>query len=248
MDFFVSDPFVWLLLLIPLAAMLYSSVGYGGASGYLAVMALLGMPPEDMKPAALLMNIVVAGVVFIRLYRAGHFKWHLFAPFAFTSAPTSLVGGAYTIEAPLYKCLVGIALVVAALRLFIEVGDQPATHTPKLWIALIVGAAIGFVSGLTGVGGGIFLSPILLFFRWADMRSNAAVASAFILLNSITAIMGYASVSTHWPAGLSAMVLVAFVGGLIGSEMATRRVAPAKLRKLLGVILLIAGLKFCIAG
>ncbi len=248
MDFFGSDPFVWLLVLIPLAAMLYSSVGYGGASGYLAVMVLLGMPPADMKPAALLMNIAVAGVVFIRLYRAGYFNWRLFVPFAVASAPTAFVGGAYTIEAPVYKCLVGVALFIAALRLLFESGDHPATHRPKPWIALTVGAATGFVSGLTGVGGGIFLSPILLFFRWADMRTNASIASAFILLNSVTAIIGYASVSTHWPSGISAMVLAAFAGGLIGSEFAARRIAPAKLRKLLGIILLVAGVKFCVAG
>lgn len=237
------DPHVWLLGAILLAAMLYSSVGHGGASGYIAMMALFGLSAQDMKAAALVMNIFVASLVFARLYRAGHFNVRLFVPLALASVPMAYVGGAYVIDEPIYKYIVGAALLVGAARLLIESGDRPATATPTLWIALPVGAGIGFLAGLTGVGGGIFLSPILLFLCWTNMRTNAAIAAAFILANSIAGLLGHMTVATSWPTGLPVLVVAALLGGLIGSELATRRVAPANLRKLLGIVLVIAGVK-----
>lgn len=230
-----------LLFLIVLAAILYSSVGHGGASGYIAVMALYGLPSEVMKPAALVMNVFVTAVVFTRLYRAGHFNARLFLPFALGSIPLAYVGGAQKIDEPVYQIIVGAALWIAAARLLIETGDRPATGTARVWIALPVGAATGYLSGLTGVGGGIFLSPILLFLRWTDMRTNAAIASAFIFVNSAAALVGFASQPHAWPPGLPVLAPAALIGGLIGSELAVRRLAPARLRKVLGVVLLIAG-------
>lgn len=243
MTLLVTDPYLWLLSAIFLAAVLYSAVGHGGASGYLAAMALFGLSAQEMKPAALTMNIFVASVVLIRLYRAGHFNGRLFAPFALASVPMAFVGGAYVIDEPVYKYVVGAALLVAALRLLVELEDRPASGTPRLWVSMPVGGATGFLAGLTGVGGGIFLSPILLFLRWTDMRTSAALAAAFILVNSIAGVIGHATVATSWPTVLPALVVVAFVGGLIGAELATRRVAPVRLRNLLGVVLVIAGVK-----
>jgi uncharacterized membrane protein YfcA len=237
------DQTVWLLSAILVAAIVYSSVGHGGASGYLAAMALFGLSPDEMKPTALAMNIFVASLILIRLYRAGHFNARLFAPFAVASMPMAYLGGAYVIHEPIYKYIVGAALLVAALRLLVEIEDRPATATPKVWVSMPVGATTGFLAGLTGVGGGIFLSPILLFLRWTDMRTSAAVAAAFILANSVAGLAGHATVATSWPTLLPMLVVVAFAGGLIGSELAVHRVAPVRLRNLLGVVLVIAGVK-----
>ena len=223
-----------LLAFIALAAALYSSVGHGGASGYLAAMALFGIAPVFMKPAALAMNIAVAGLVFYRLWRAGHFDARLFWPFALGSIPLAFVGGALTLPGGAYKMLVAVALLVAASRLLWKSQDHPASAMPKTWVALAVGAGLGFLSGLTGVGGGIFLSPLLLLLRWANMRATAAVSAAFILVLPGLPGMQYrhrynrrscrCSCLRHWPV-------------LIGSELAVRRLAPVTLRRVLGVVL-----------
>jgi uncharacterized protein len=162
--------------LIAVAAMLYSSVGHGGASGYLAAMALFGVSASLMKPAALTMNIVVAGLVFARLWRAGFFSARLFWPFALGSIPLAFLGGAIQLHERAYQYLVAVALLVAAWRLLLAGHEPPTRAAPHPGVALPVGAGLGFVSGLTGVGGGIFLSPLLLFLRWADMRTTAAVS------------------------------------------------------------------------
>lgn len=232
-----------LLALIALAASLYSSVGHGGASGYLAVMALLGVAPAAMKPAALVMNIFVAGLAAWRLYRARYFDARLFWPFAFGSIPLAFVGGLLTLPGHFYRYLVGAALLVAAGRLLIEARDLPARSAPPPGLAVTVGAVLGFVSGLTGVGGGIFLSPLLLFLRWADMRHTAALSAAFILLNSLAGLAGQVSAGAGIPPGLPWMVLAALAGGAVGAELAVRRLAPVKLRRLLGVVLTIASAK-----
>ncbi len=248
MDSLAVEPYVGLLLAILLAAILYSSVGHGGASGYLAAMALFGLAPQVMRPAALVMNIFVAGTVFVRLYRAGHFNVRLFVPFAAASVPMAFVGGAYTIGDRTYYYIVAVVLLAAAVRLFVEPGDRPATGTPRFWIAMPIGAATGLLAGLTGIGGGIFLSPILLFLRWTNMRTNAATAAGFIVVNSIAGLSGYASMTTAWPAGMPVLVVVALIGGIVGSELATRRVAPPVLRKVLGAVLVIAGVKMMVTA
>jgi uncharacterized membrane protein YfcA len=160
----------------------------------------------------------------------------------------AFLGGAYTIDAPTYKYLVGAALLAAACWLLLKPEDTPARAAPRLAIAMPVGAAIGFLAGLTGVGGGIFLSPILLVLHWTNMRTNAAIAAAFILANSIAGLAGYLTVTAAWPSGVPALVAVALVGGLVGSELAIRRLAPARLRTLLGVVLVVAGIKMLLTA
>ncbi len=231
------------LALIVLAAALYASVGHGGASGYLAVMALFGMAPVFMKPAALSMNVVVAGYVFFRLWRAGHFDWRLFAPFAIASIPLAVLGGAWTLHDDWYRWLVGGALLIAAARLLMETRDTEARARPPAALAMLIGAVLGLLSGLTGVGGGIFLSPVLLLLRWTTMRQNAAMAAAFILVNSLAALAGHVGAGKPWPADIPYFMIAALAGGLIGAELAVRRLAPVTLKKLLGVVLVIAGLK-----
>jgi uncharacterized membrane protein YfcA len=209
------DPSIslWLLLLVAVMAILYSSVGHGGASGYLAAMALFGLEPAMMKPAAM-----------------------------------AFIGGAHTLNSSVYRVLVGLALLLAMWRLLWEGDDSADNQMPVLWVALPVGAALGLVSGLTGVGGGIFLSPLLLLFHWTSMRGSVAIAAAFILLNSIAGLAGYASSATHWPAGIPVLVVTAMLGGLIGAELAARRLAPMHLRKALAVVLAVAGAKMIAAA
>jgi uncharacterized membrane protein YfcA len=180
------DPSIslWLLLLVASMAILYSSVGHGGASGYLAAMALFGLEPAMMKPAALTMNIFVTVLVLWRVSRTGPSNWRLLLPFAMASVPMAFIGGAYTINSSIYRVMVGLALLLAMWRLLWEGDDSDRIQAPVLWIALPVGAGLGLVSGLTGVGGGIFLSPLLLLFHWTTMRGSVAIAAAFILLNS----------------------------------------------------------------
>jgi len=248
----LSDPLTVaaLLALIFIAAVLYSSVGHGGASGYLAAMALMGLAPAVMKPAALSMNVVVAGLVFVRLtkaghfdWKAGHFDWRLFLPFALGSIPQAAIGGVYTLTDHTYRILVGLALLVAAARLFLEQRDTRPRSRPPVWLSIGVGAVLGLLSGLSGVGGGIYLSPLLLFLGWTAMRDNAAIAAAFIVVNSIAGLAGYAMAGHAWPAGIPGYLVAAFLGGLIGSELAVRRLAPVQLKKLLGIVLVIAGSK-----
>ena len=182
-----------LAALILLAAMLYSSVGHAGASGYLAVMALLSVAPEAMKPTALTLNIIVATIGTVKFYRAGLFSWYLFWPFALASVPASFVGGYITLPGHWYKTLVGIVLLLAAVtlvRMAHKATEESAASAVPLWAALLSGAVIGLLSGLTGTGGGIFLSPLLLFMGWAETRATSALSAAFILVNSIAGLTG----------------------------------------------------------
>ena len=240
-----TDPTVlpWLLALVMLTAVLYSSVGHGGASGYLAAMALLGVAPTAMKPAALLMNIVVTLLVSARLYRAGYFRWEVFWPFAVSSVPLAFVGGGMRIADPIYKYVVGAALLTAAARLWIKSHGPENPCPPKIWVALPAGAVLGFVSGLTGVGGGIFLSPLLLFLRWATVRTTASVSAAFILVNSVSGLAGFAGNASVWSAELPLLAGAALAGAWIGSEFAARRLAPSSLNRVLGIVLGVAGCK-----
>lgn len=229
-----------LAALILLAATLYASVGHGGASGYLAAMALFGLPAAFMKPTALSMNIAVTALVFWRLRKAGHFDSRLFLPFALASIPLAFLGGMQVLSEPFYRLIVAVALTIAAARLFWRPQDLPATARPSLVLALAIGGAMGYLSGLTGVGGGIFLSPVLLLLRWTDMRGSAALAAAFIFVNSIAGLAGFLASGGAIPNAAPSLVAVAFVGGAVGAELAVRRLAPARLRQLLGVVLMVA--------
>jgi uncharacterized membrane protein YfcA len=237
-----------LLLLIAMMATLYSSVGHGGASGYLAAMALFGLEPAMMKPAALTMNIFVTVLILWRVSREVPFNWRLFMPFAVASVPMAFIGGAHTVNSSVYRIMVGLALLLAMWRLLWEGRDSDCIQAPALWAALPIGAVLGLVSGLTGVGGGIFLSPLLLLFHWTSMRGCVAIAAAFILLNSIAGLAGYASTATQWPAGIPVLVVTAMLGGLVGAELGARRLAPTHLRKVLAFVLAVAGAKMIVTA
>lgn len=234
-----------LTALIFVAALLYSSVGHAGASGYLAAMALVGLSPAVMKPAALTLNILVAIVATAKFGRVGAFSWHLFWPLAVTSIPLAYLGGTLTLPGHIYKPLVGAVLLYAAWRSF-RSAHRPApvqAARPRLLVLLSTGAVLGFLSGLTGVGGGIFLSPLLLFFRWAEVRVISGIAAAFILVNSVAGLLGVVTSAPALPSALPYWAVAAVVGGFIGAEYGSRRLGNPAIQKLLAVVLAIAGAK-----
>ncbi len=230
--------------------MLFSSVGHGGASAYLAVMALMNVAPASMRPAALVLNILVASIAIYKFYRAGAFSWRLFLPLSIASVPMAFVGGLVSLPDHFYKPIVGLVLIIAAWHIFSHakktyVVNQSTVKTPVL---LGVGAVLGLLSGLTGVGGGIFLSPILIFFKWAETRVISGVAAAFILVNSIAGLIGVLIKQPTLPAALPYWALAAILGGLIGAEYGSRRLTTPSIRKLLALVLLLAGSKMILAG
>ena len=231
-------------------ALLYSTVGHAGASGYLATMALLSFPPAVMKPTALMLNIIVALITTIRFAKAGYFSWRLFWPFALASVPMAYLGGGMHVDTTIYKMLVGIALVFAALHLILRstvAPDDPGRAAePGIAASLAVGGGLGFLSGLTGVGGGIFLSPVLIILHWAGLRRTAAAAAAFILLNSLSGLAGYIHKGGAIPDHIAFWSVAVMSGGFIGSTLGATRFNSPVLRVLLGVMLVMAGLKLVV--
>ncbi len=236
---------VLLTLLMSIAALLYASVGHGGASGYLAAMALFNVAPEVMKPTALVLNLFVAGLGSIRYGRAGCFSWNTFWPFAVVSIPFAYLGGTWHLPVSIYKIILGSVLLFAAWRLAIrQSAHAPAASKPIiLWLALVLGAAIGLLSGLTGVGGGIFLSPLLLLMGWADVRKTAGVSAVFIWVNSLAGLLGHLESVKALPHEIFWWAPATFVGGLIGAELGSRRLTPMTMRRMLAAVLVVAGLK-----
>jgi uncharacterized protein len=236
-------------ILFLLAAMLYSSVGHAGASGYIAVMALFGLAPAVMKPTALTLNILVAIIATVKFYRAGRFSFELFWPFAATSIPAAFIGGALTLPAKWYDVIVGIALLYAAVWMFrsAKTAAKVLVSPPPLAAALACGLVIGLLSGLTGVGGGIFLSPLILMMGWAETRATSAVAAAFILVNSISGLLGHMSSISRLPSSLPIWGVAVVVGGWVGAEYGSKRLPTPVLRQLLSLVLVVAGLKMVFA-
>jgi uncharacterized protein len=242
-----------LAALIFLAAALYSSVGHAGASGYLAAMAIVGLAPETMRPTALALNILVATIAAARYARAGQFDWRTFWPLALASVPAAFLGGMLHLPTTIYRPLVGVILLLSALELVRSARrsgarevNAPRSEVP-IMPALLTGAAIGLVSGLTGTGGGIFLSPVLLFLGWAQTRKTSGVSAAFILLNSVAALAGTTfAVSALQPA-VPLWLLAATIGALLGTQLGTRHLPIPALRYALSLVLLIAGSKLILA-
>ena len=234
-----------LAVLIFLVALLYSTVGHAGASGYLAAMALFSISPLVMKPTALMLNILVAIVGTVRFYRAGFFSWRILWPFVVTSIPASFIGGGLTLPVPIYKSIVGLVLLYSAVRLFFTAGqgDQEKVTQAPLVAALLIGAVIGLLSGLTGVGGGIFLSPVLLIMHWARTRETSGVAVAFILVNSIAGLLGHVSALALVPKETIYWAPAALIGGWFGTLLGTRVLPVAGVRRWLSVVLVLAGTK-----
>lgn len=237
-----------LLMAISLMAVLYSSVGHGGASGYLAAMALWGLLPEEMRPAALLMNIVVTSWLLYRFQPYKLMPYKLFWPLVIASTPLAFIGGLIKIDAEAYRLLVGVMLLLAAVRMLMINKTADSTHQPTMIAVLLVGAILGFSAGLTGIGGGVFLSPILLIFGWCTIRQSTAVAAGFILLNSIGGLAGYIVSDQSWPMGAGWLVIAALAGCLFGGELAAHRASSLTLQKLLAAVLAIAAVKMVVTA
>ena len=224
-------------------AVLYSSVGHAGASGYIAVMSLLSLAPAEIKPIALALNILVASIGSWQFWRAGHFSWALFWPFALLSVPFAFLGGYLNLPTQVFKVIVGIVLLVSAAQFLVRPPAEGESHPPAKPLAMGVGAGLGLLSGMTGTGGGIFLTPLLIFLRWARTRTASAVSALFILMNSISGLLGNFSATQTFPKFGISLLVAAGVGGTIGSHFGSRRLAPLVIKRLLAVVLIIAGLK-----
>ncbi len=228
---------------IGLVAFLYSSVGHAGASGYIATMALFGFAAAAIKPTALVLNILVATIGTFQFWRAGHFTWSLFWPFAVLSIPGAFVGGYLHLPPSIFKPLVGVVLLYSAARLFFRREDPPHVRPPPIPLAMGVGAGIGLLSGLTGTGGGIFLTPLMLLFRWARTRSAAAISAPFILVNSTGGLIGHVSSGQQVPSVAWVLAIAAVIGGTIGSHLGSRRFPVRTITLLLAAVLIVAGTK-----
>jgi uncharacterized protein len=222
-------------------AILYSMVGHAGASGYIAVMTLFSLAPAEIKPTALALNILVATIGTIQFWRAGHFRWSLFWPFALLSVPLAFIGGAMQLPAQVFKMMLGVVLLYSAWRLFVRPVQDREVREPALRHAIPTGGAIGLMAGLTGTGGGIFLTPLLLFLRWARVKEAAAVSALFILLNSTAGLLGNLAVTRSFPAFAVVLLVAAGSGGTIGSYLGSQRFDPMWIKRALAMVLTIAG-------
>jgi uncharacterized membrane protein YfcA len=241
------------LLLVPLiflAALLFSSVGHGGASAYLAVMALADIAPAEMRPAALVLNVFVASIAVFKFYRAGAFSWQLFLPLSLASIPAAFIGGTLSLPSHVYKPVIGLLLLLAAWHVFNHAKrlDNEMLKKVSSLMLLGVGAGLGLLSGLTGIGGGVFLSPLLLFFKWGGTKVISGVAAAFILVNSIAGLVGILQKAPTLPSALPYWAVAAVLGVLIGAEYGSRRLANPSIRMLLALVLLLAGSKMVLSG
>ncbi len=237
-------------LLLAVVAVLYASVGHGGASGYIAVMTLLGFAPDTVRPTALLLNLFVSSMAFAQFTRAGHFRWNLFWPFALASVPAAWIGARIHLDVGMYKRILALCLVVAVARLLgLFGGGDTVKQAPTLPLALLIGTVLGLVSGMIGIGGGILLSPLLLVFCWSTAKESAAISAAFIFVNSLAGLVSMAASKGLGFIGPDHLVWIgaALVGGSIGAYVGARRFSQLRLRQVLGIVLLFAAFKLIIA-
>jgi uncharacterized membrane protein YfcA len=231
-------------LLLPFVSFLYSSVGHGGASGYLALMALFSFPTELMKQTALVLNLFVAGITFYQYYRGGHFNKNLFIYFALGSIPTSYFGGLWSIDPVLYKKILGFLLIFAIARiLFSKNKNADELKLIRPVIALLIGATIGFFSGLIGIGGGIILSPVILLLHWGKMKETAAVSALFIWVNSFSGLLGQWTSGLNLSSSSAFMIVLALLGGALGSYVGSSKWNNKRLEYLLALVLTTAAIK-----
>jgi uncharacterized protein len=234
-----------LIFCLFLGAVLYSSVGHGGASAYIATMALFGIAPAAMRPTALVLNIVVSLIAFLRYSKAGMFSWRIVWPLLIGSIPMAFIGGSIQLEGKYYKPLLGCVLIYAALRLIwpAHIKSDLKQRDIPIFIGILCGVIIGFLSGLTGTGGGIFLSPLILFMGWSDIRNASGVAALFILCNSIAGIMGNFIIVQALPPNLPLLAFAVFVGSMVGTLLGVKVFTNPAIFKALGIVLFVAGIK-----
>ncbi|MDI5897199.1 sulfite exporter TauE/SafE family protein [Flavobacterium yafengii] len=231
-------------LLLFIIAFLYASVGHGGASGYLALMAIFSFDPNFMKPTALILNLFVSLVSFTLFFLEGHFKWKLFLPFALASIPFSFLGGMISLDGDIYKKVLGLTLLIPVIKFFV----YPNTNDSELKkntlaLTIIIGASIGFLSGLIGIGGGILLSPILLMLHWSNQKQTAAISALFIFVNSVSGLAGQLSKGVKFENDMLTFVAVAFIGGILGAWLGAKNFNQSVLKYILATALLVASIK-----
>lgn len=236
---------ILIVLLIFSVATLYSIVGHGGASGYIAIMAIFSFPVNDLRFYALLLNLLVSGVAFFSFFRAGHFKLKVFLPFAITSIPFAYWGGSINMSPKFLHVSIAICLIIAAAQMIyrVKVSETDENKSVSVSKALPIGAILGFISGLIGIGGGILLSPLLLFYKWSNVKTTAAVSAAFIFLNSMAGIAGQFNTERHFSSTLIIYAMAALLGGLWGSRMGSIYFSGFKLRLILSTVLALASFK-----
>ena len=234
-------PFMVILMIV---AFLYASVGHGGASGYLALMALFSFPVLVLKPTALLLNIFVSGISFWFFRKNHHFNWKLFYPFAITSIPMAFLGGYISIDATMYKQILGVFLALAILRMLNVFGkEKNELRKPNLLGSLAIGSAIGLFSGMIGIGGGIILSPVIVLLGWGNMKQAAAVSALFIFVNSVAGISGFLIQGGQVPTEAWYFIPAAIIGGSIGALYGSQKFKNNTLKHVLAGVLIIATIK-----
>lgn len=234
---------IFLSVAVFVIAFLYSSVGHAGASGYIAVMTLFSLAPAEIKSTALVLNILVASIGSWQFWRAGHFSWRLFWPFAILSFPLAYVGGYLNLPTHIFKIVIGIVLLFSAVRFLMPSITESETHVPSKPLAIGIGAFLGLLSGLTGTGGGIFLTPILLLMHWATTRTAAAVSAVFILANSVSGLLGNMAATKSLPSFTLPLGIAVIAGGTLGSYLGSNKLQPDTIKHLLAIVLIIAGAK-----
>jgi len=231
-------------ILLFIVAFLYASVGHGGASGYLALMAIFAISPAVMKPTALLLNLFVSSTSFIQFYRGGHFKWKIFWPFSLASIPLSFIGGMMAIESAVYKKILGVLLLIPVARFFFFNNTDPKDFKPtNIPLSLFVGGTIGLLSGMIGIGGGIILSPVLLLLKWTDQKQTAAISAAFIFVNSVAGLGGQLIKGFEFNSHMLGYVSVAFLGGICGAYFGALKFKQTILKNVLACVLALAAFK-----
>ncbi len=232
------------LILVVVVAFLYASVGHGGASGYLAIMALFSFAPQTMRPTALILNLFVSLIAFFQFYRNGFFQRKLFIPLIIGSIPAAFFGGMMSLDNNIYKKLLSIVLLIPAIRLAgFTFENKQSEMKPGNATLFFIGAIIGLISGMIGIGGGIILSPLLLFMKWTDIKQTAAISSLFIFFNSISGLFGLSVTGFEYEKQMIILVIAALIGALAGSYLGASKFKSSTLNRLLAVALLIASVK-----
>jgi uncharacterized membrane protein YfcA len=237
----MGESTVLFYFLLFLVAFLYASVGHGGASGYLALMAIFSIAPTVMKPTALLLNLFVSLTAFIQFYRSQHFKWNVFLPFALASVPMSFIGGLLVVDGNIYKKILAVLLLIPIARfLFFKNADITEVRPANFFLSLFIGAFIGLLSGMIGIGGGIILSPVLLLLKWTDQKQAAAISALFIFVNSLSGLAGQLTKGIHFSSDMIWYVIIAFIGGLSGAYFGALRFPQNILKNILASVLMLA--------